>query len=757
MTRFVSLETRDIRFPTSVGLHGSDAMNPAPDYSAAYVVITTDAGDGHEGHGFVFTTGRGNDIQTVAIRALSSWVVGRDVEETLDGLGDLGRELTGDAQLRWLGPEKGVVHMAAGAVLNALWDLRAKRAGQPLWELLSGLSPEEIVDLVDFRYLSDALTRDEALGILRGAEPGRAARTAQLLSTGYPAYTTTPGWLGYDDEKLARLSVEAVEDGFRFIKLKVGRDLEEDVRRMAIARAAVGPDIAIAVDANQRWEVAEAIDWINKLSEFDPYWIEEPTSPDDVLGHAAIRAGVAPVLVATGEHVANRVVFKQMLAAGSLDILQIDATRVGARARPCARRSCCWRATGSSSSSRAAAPSPARSRPTTSPTSTTCGRCSSPARRARRAARPSRRRRPAAHDLRSPRRAPAARGRRSPARSRWNEELHALILEAAGSPRLTAALRAVGPSHAPSAPRSGSTSASAPCPRPAIASSSPPSPRATPSAPRRRCACTSWRRRTRLLEVTSQRRDDDSSHGPLTGIRVIEFGQLLAGPYVASLLGDFGADVVKVEAPPDGDPMREWGRHRHNGHTLWWPILSRNKRSVSLNLRTEEGQRIARELCAEADVVLENFKPGTMEKWGIGPEQVHDVNPGCIYARVSGYGQSGATATAPGFASGGEAMAGLRYINGYPGQAPPRCGISLGDTLAAQSASRASCSRCTPATPAARRARSSTRRSSTRASRCSSRRCPSTTSAASCASRAARCWPRSRPRTSTARATASGS
>jgi L-fuconate dehydratase len=328
MTRFVTLETRDIRFPTSVGLHGSDAMNPAPDYSAAYVVITTDAGDGHEGHGFVFTTGRGNDIQTVAIQALSGWVVGRDVEETLDGLGDLGRELTGDAQLRWLGPEKGVVHMAAGAVLNALWDLRAKRAGQPLWELLSGLSPEDIVDLVDFRYLSDALTRDEALGILRGAEPGRAARTAQLLSTGYPAYTTTPGWLGYDDESLARLSVEAVEDGFRFIKLKVGRDLEEDVRRMAIARAAVGPDIAIAVDANQRWEVAEAIDWINKLSQFDPYWIEEPTSPDDILGHAAIRAAVAPVLVATGEHVANRIVFKQMLAAGSIDILQIDATRV---------------------------------------------------------------------------------------------------------------------------------------------------------------------------------------------------------------------------------------------------------------------------------------------------------------------------------------------------------------------------------------------------------------------------------------------
>ena len=304
-------------------------MNPAPDYSAAYVVLTTDAGDGHEGHGFVFTTGRGNDIQTVAIRALSSWSSVATSRTTLNDLGDLGRELTGDAQLRWLGPEKGVVHMAAGAVLNALWDLRAKRAGKPLWKLLSGLSPEEIVDLVDFRYLSDALTRDEALAILRTAEPGRAARTAAAAEHGIPRLHDDPGLARLRRREAGPALREAVEDGFRLIKLKVGRDLERTSDGWRIARAAVGPDIAIAVDANQRWEVAEAIDWIDKLAEFDPYWIEEPTSPDDVLGHAAIRAGVAPVLVATGEHVANRVVFKQMLAAGSLDIVQIDATRVG--------------------------------------------------------------------------------------------------------------------------------------------------------------------------------------------------------------------------------------------------------------------------------------------------------------------------------------------------------------------------------------------------------------------------------------------
>lgn len=329
MARFVSMSTLDIRFPTSRYLDGSDAMNPEPDYSAAYVVIQTDAGDGLEGHGFAFTTGRGNDVQSAAIRALEPWVRGRDVEAVLADLGELGRELAGDPQLRWLGPEKGVIHMAVGAVINAMWDLKAKRAGVPLWRLLTDLEPEEIVGLVDFRYLSDALIPDEALDILRRARTGREQRIATLLESGYPAYTTSPGWLGYDDEKLARLSAEAVGDGFSMIKLKVGGSLEDDRRRLEIARRTVGPDIAIAIDANQRWDVPEAIAWVQQLAEFEPYWIEEPTSPDDVLGHARIRAGVRPVRVATGEHAQNRVIVKQFLQSQAVDVVQLDACRVG--------------------------------------------------------------------------------------------------------------------------------------------------------------------------------------------------------------------------------------------------------------------------------------------------------------------------------------------------------------------------------------------------------------------------------------------
>ncbi|WP_394551567.1 enolase C-terminal domain-like protein [Agromyces sp. MMS24-JH15] len=329
MPTIVNVDTRDIRFPTSLSLDGSDAMNPDPDYSAAYVVLRTDAPDGLEGHAFVFTIGRGNDVQVAALDALREHLVGADVDELLADMGAASRRLVHDSQLRWLGPEKGVMHMAIGAAVNALWDLRAKRAGQPLWLHLAQLSPEELVSLVDFRYLTDALTPDEALAILRAAEPGRAERIAHLLEVGYPAYTTTPGWLGYSDEKLDRLCREAVADGFPQIKLKVGADLAEDRRRLAIARAAVGPGYPIAIDANQRWDVADAVDWVNALAEFEPAWIEEPTSPDDILGHAAIARGVAPVRVATGEHVQNRVVFKQLLQAGGMDVMQIDATRVG--------------------------------------------------------------------------------------------------------------------------------------------------------------------------------------------------------------------------------------------------------------------------------------------------------------------------------------------------------------------------------------------------------------------------------------------
>ncbi|WP_022910288.1 enolase C-terminal domain-like protein [Aestuariimicrobium kwangyangense] len=322
----IGCHAEDVRFPTSQFLDGSDAMNPDPDYSAAYLRL--DTSDGGSGHGFVFTIGRGNDVQAAANALVAQHLIGRDLS-LLDDLGGVWRELNGDSQLRWLGPEKGVMHMALGAVINALWDLKAKRARLPLWQVLARMSPEELVDLVDFRYLTDALTPERALELLREAEPGRAAREAELLASGYPAYTTTPGWLGYSDEKLVRLAREAVADGFCQIKLKVGASLDDDLRRLRLAREAVGPDIPIAIDANQHWDVAEAIAWVNRLAEVTEIaWIEEPTSPDDVLGHAAIRRGVSPTPVATGEHMMNRVLAKQFLQAEALDVLQIDASRV---------------------------------------------------------------------------------------------------------------------------------------------------------------------------------------------------------------------------------------------------------------------------------------------------------------------------------------------------------------------------------------------------------------------------------------------
>ncbi|MFD3451160.1 enolase C-terminal domain-like protein [Streptomyces sp. NPDC058691] len=324
-----AIDTHDIRFPTSRELDGSDAMNPDPDYSAAYVVLRTDAGDGLEGHGFVFTIGRGNDVQVAAIEALRPHLIGRPVDEVCADPGSVARDLTGDSQLRWLGPEKGVMHMAIGAVVNAVWDLAAKRAAKPLWRLLADAEPEWLLSQVDFRYIADALTPERALELLRRGKEGAAGRAATLRERGYPGYTTSPGWLGYSDEKLTRLAKQAVADGFAQIKLKVGADLDDDVRRLRAARAAVGPDVRIAIDANQRWNVGEAVAWVNALGEFGPYWIEEPTSPDDILGHAAIREAVAPVKVATGEHVQNRIVFKQLLQAGAIDVLQIDAARVG--------------------------------------------------------------------------------------------------------------------------------------------------------------------------------------------------------------------------------------------------------------------------------------------------------------------------------------------------------------------------------------------------------------------------------------------
>ena len=326
--RITAADTFDIRFPTSLELDGSDAVHTDPDYSAAYVILRTDTGDGVEGHGFCFTLGRGNEIEVAALEALGPLVVGLDLDEIVADSRSFSRLLTQDSQMRWLGPEKGVIHMAAAAIITAVWDLAAKTAGKPLWKYLVDLSPEQLAAMVDYQYLSDALTEEEAVEMLRRAEPGKAARESRLLEHGFPAYATSPGWLGYSDSKLVRLCREAVDDGFTLIKLKVGGTIEDDQRRLRLAREAVGPDVLIAVDANQKWDVGEAIEWMGELAAHSPYWIEEPTSPDDILGHAAIRRAVAPIKVATGEAVQNRVMFKQFLQAGAIDIMQIDATRV---------------------------------------------------------------------------------------------------------------------------------------------------------------------------------------------------------------------------------------------------------------------------------------------------------------------------------------------------------------------------------------------------------------------------------------------
>jgi len=323
---FTPFEVLDVRFPTSRDLDGSDAMNPDPDYSAAYVVVRTSTGE--SGAGFVFTIGRGNEVAVSAIRAVEQLVVGRDVDATLADLGGLWKSLVHDSPLRWLGPEKGVVHMAIGAVVNAVWDLRAKREGKPLWLLLAEMTPEELVALVDFRHLTDVLDEPRALELLRAGAQGKQERIARLLAEGYPAYTTSAGWLGYPDEKVRRLVEEALADGFTHLKLKVGADPEDDVRRVKMVRELVGPDVRISVDANQVWDVPDAVDAVARLAPFGLTWVEEPTSPDDILGHRAVADAIRPVLVATGEHVANRVVFKQLLAAGAIGVCQIDACRV---------------------------------------------------------------------------------------------------------------------------------------------------------------------------------------------------------------------------------------------------------------------------------------------------------------------------------------------------------------------------------------------------------------------------------------------
>ncbi|MQW62534.1 fuconate dehydratase [Sinorhizobium meliloti] len=328
MTRITDLRVFDLRFPTSASLDGSDAMNPDPDYSAAYVILDTDR-PGLAGHGLTFTIGRGNDICCMAIEAMRHLVVGQDISNILKHPGRFWRHLTSDSQLRWIGPEKGAIHLATGAIVNAVWDLLAKNAGKPVWRLVADMPAEEIADIVDYRYLTDVLTRDDAVEILRRAEPGKAERIATLEKEGYPCYTTSAGWLGYDDAKLRRLAQEAVDAGFDHIKMKVGRDLDDDIRRLRIAREVIGPDRYLMIDANQVWEVGEAIEWVQKLAFAKPFFIEEPTSPDDVAGHRKIREAIGPVKVATGEMCQNRIMFKQFIAEGAIDIVQIDSCRMG--------------------------------------------------------------------------------------------------------------------------------------------------------------------------------------------------------------------------------------------------------------------------------------------------------------------------------------------------------------------------------------------------------------------------------------------
>ncbi|MGH9630906.1 MAG: L-fuconate dehydratase, partial [Bryobacteraceae bacterium] len=323
------LVVRDIRFPTSRHHIGSDAMNPDPDYSAAYVVLKTDHPAGHDGHGLTFTIGRGNELCVAAVQALRPLIVGKTLESFTEDMGAFWRMITGDSQLRWVGPEKGVIHLATAAVVNAVWDLYAKNEGKPVWQLLMDMTPEELVRCIDFRYITDCLTPQEALEILERQRPTRAAREAEMQRDGFPAYTTSAGWLGYTDEQLRQLCRDAIRDGWIHFKIKVGADIEDDRRRSAIIREEIGPDRKLMMDANQRWDVNEAIRNMGRLAEFHPWWIEEPTSPDDVLGHAAIAKAIAPIGVATGEHCQNRVIFKQLFQAGAIRFCQIDSCRLG--------------------------------------------------------------------------------------------------------------------------------------------------------------------------------------------------------------------------------------------------------------------------------------------------------------------------------------------------------------------------------------------------------------------------------------------
>jgi len=327
--KILEVVASDIRFPTSKTLDGSDAMNPDPDYSAAYVILKTDHPDGIEGHGLTFTIGRGNELCVQAINSLSYLIRGKTLESFINDMAGFWKMITGDSQLRWLGPEKGVIHLATGAIVNAVWDLYAKVEKKPLWKLISDMSPEQLISCIDFTYITDAITKDEAFEILKKNHKSKKERIEYLLENGYPAYTTSAGWLGYSDEKIRQLCKEAKKAGWKMLKMKVGSDLKNDMRRASIIREEIGDDLKLMMDANQKWDVNEAIKNVKEFARFGPWWIEEPTSPDDILGHKAIAEAIKPIKVATGEHCQNRVIFKQLITSGAIDICQIDSCRIG--------------------------------------------------------------------------------------------------------------------------------------------------------------------------------------------------------------------------------------------------------------------------------------------------------------------------------------------------------------------------------------------------------------------------------------------